>query len=85
MNYKLCRGIYAAGGMSALRSALDGVAPQERTEAVLAAARAVGDTAAQNLARSRVEAEGRQVDMTYWQIVMPLGLPPTAGKRPAPF
>ncbi|MFJ3283307.1 hypothetical protein [Streptomyces halstedii] len=74
MDYELCRGIYAAGGMSALRSALDGLAPQERTEAVLTAARVVGDTAARDLARSRVEAEKRQVDMEYWKIMMPLGV-----------
>jgi hypothetical protein len=74
MDYELCRDIYAAGGMSAVRTALDVTAPHERTEAVLTAARAVGDAVAQNLARLRGEAKKRQVDMAYWQIAMPLGV-----------
>ncbi|WP_399554008.1 hypothetical protein [Streptomyces anulatus] len=78
MDYEQCRDIYATGGMNPLLAALDGTAPHERTEAALIAARAVGDVAAQNLARFRAEAEERQVGMAYWQIVMPLN----AGRGP---
>ncbi|WP_228994388.1 hypothetical protein [Streptomyces sp. DH8] len=72
MDYELFRDVYLAGGMTALRAALDDVAPEGRAEAVLVAARAVGDVGARDLARSREEAEGRRVDMAYWGIVMPL-------------
>ncbi|MCX4606809.1 hypothetical protein OG402_41010 [Streptomyces anulatus] len=72
MDYELFRDIYVAGGMTALCAALDGVAPKDRAEAVIAAARAVGDVGARDLARSHEEAEGRRVDLAYWKIVMPL-------------
>lgn len=72
MDYELCRDIYATSGMGALLAALASVAPKDRTEATLAAAQAVGDVISQGTIQVQNEAEKRQMDSAYWQIVMPL-------------
>ncbi|MFD7867350.1 hypothetical protein [Streptomyces sp. NPDC059783] len=72
MDYELCRDVYTTSGMGALLAALAGVAPKDRTEAALAAAQAVSDVISQGTIQVQSEAEKRQTDSAYWQIVMPL-------------